>query len=106
MVVRGYVNGIENSERGWRVKLQLYPGVDAAAEDRLHAGGDPCVYLRLPCSEGEARQWGAVAGARIELTLALAMDISADEPGDDEPGSLAWLDRHAGERDADGKVVR
>ena len=105
MVVRGYIAGVENSASGWKVKLQLFPGVDAAAEDRwsalslarlqlfpgvdaaaedrLHGKADDplCVYLRLPCSEGEARKWGAVAGSPIDLTLALDHEHPGPDPG-------------------------
>jgi len=83
MVVRGYIAGVENSASGWKVKLQLFPGVDDAAEDRLHGKADDplCVYLRLPCSEGEARKWGAVAGSPIDLTLALDHEHPGPDPG-------------------------
>lgn len=67
------VAGIENGARGWRVKLQVFPGTDVGEEERLHRveGLDPFVFLRVPISASEARAWGAVAGATVEMALTL-----------------------------------
>jgi hypothetical protein len=71
MTMTAVIDGIEHGERGWRVKLQVFPGNDDASEQRLHDGGPAFVYMRVPVSAGEARMWGAVVGATVLLRLML-----------------------------------